>query len=116
MGWGPTGIGIARGRRSSADTTAVPLAIAVGQCGGNVALFQRAVQSGDIEKVKDPVDGRTLYRWRSYRSVKATESSRAMEHGSSTKAAGEASMDLFNDVELDWGFEASEEPLEALKH
>ena len=77
------------GRSSSSTCQAMPLALAIGQCGGQVSLFKAALQDGSIVAVADPADpSKTLYKWRVYSEVRSTENSRVLSHEKSLKAEG----------------------------
>ena len=67
-------------KQCSEEAVSVPLALMVGQCGGNVELFQEALRKGDVVEVVDPKrPGAKLYQWRQYKSLEATALNRSAE-------------------------------------
>ena len=87
-------------RQCAEEAVAVPLALMVGQCGGNVALFQEALKKGDVVEVVDPKrPAAKLYQWRQYRSTEATAVSRTAEKENSGDA--EVDFSMFESLDLD---------------
>jgi len=87
----------------SEKTVAVPMALMVGQCGGNVALFQQALQSGDIVEVKDPKrPGATLYKWTAYETSQSSGLERVAQL---TGDAADVEAGIFDALDLEFNFE-----------
>jgi hypothetical protein len=80
----------------------VPMALMIGQCGGNVALFQSSLKNGDIVEVQDPRrPASKLYKWTAYRSSAVSEVERRVE-GTADMDARQSS--LFDALDLDFEF------------
>jgi hypothetical protein len=87
----------------SEKTVAVPMALMVGQCGGNVALFQQALQCGDIVEVKDPKRaGATLYKWTAYETSQSSSLERVAQL---TGDSADVDAGIFDALDLEFNFE-----------